>query len=107
MAIGSHVSNSWPFCVDYDNAYVTIQQDGSVQVACGVPDIGTGTTTTLPQLAAEELGVRFDMVNMTGDTASTPLISQHTSRTLYAAGTAVVAAAKMLSNKCWNMQLIY
>lgn len=96
VAIGSHVSNSWPFCVDYDNAYVTIQQDGSVQVACGVPDIGTGTTTTLPQLAAEELGVRFDMVNMTfGDTASTPFdIGSHASRTLYAAGTAVVAAAK-------------
>ncbi|MGB4503312.1 MAG: molybdopterin cofactor-binding domain-containing protein [Syntrophaceticus sp.] len=96
VGVGSHVSNSWPFCVDYDNAYITIQQDGSVHLASGVPDIGTGTSTTLPQLAAEELGVKLDTVNITfGDTASTPFdIGSHASRTLYAAGLAVIAAAK-------------
>ncbi|MEL7567990.1 MAG: molybdopterin cofactor-binding domain-containing protein, partial [Dehalobacterium sp.] len=40
MGVGTHVSNSWPFCVDYDNAYITVQQDGSVLLASGVPDIG-------------------------------------------------------------------
>lgn len=96
MGVGSHVSNSWPFCVDYDNAYVTIQQDGSVLLASGVPDMGTGTITTLPQLAAEVLGVSIDEINMTfGDTLTTPFdIGSHASRTLYAAGTAVLAAAK-------------
>lgn len=96
MGVGTHVSNAWPFCVDYDNAYVTIQQDGSVHLASGVPDIGTGTTTSLPMLAAETLGVGLDKVSMAfGDTLTTPFeIGSHASRTLYAAGTAVIAAAK-------------
>ncbi len=96
MGVGTHVSNAWPFCVDYDNAYVTIQQDGSVHLAAGVPDIGTGTSTTLPQFVAEVLGVRLDQVSMAfADTLTTPFdIGSHASRTCYAAGTAVVAAAR-------------
>ncbi len=96
MAVGTHVSNAWPFCGDYDNAYVTVQQDGTVHLASGVPDMGTGTSTTLPQLVAEVMGVGIDQMSMTfADTASTPYdVGSHASRTLYAAGTAVVAAAK-------------
>lgn len=96
VGVGTHVSNSWPFCVDYDNAIVTVQQDGSIHLASGVPDIGTGTSTALPQLAAEVLGVKLEEVSLTfGDTLSTPFdIGSHASRTCYAAGTAVVAAAK-------------
>ena len=96
MGVGTHVSNAWPFCGDYDNAYVTIQQDGSVHLASGVPDMGTGTSTTLPQLTAEVVGVSLDRVSMTlADTASTPFdIGSHASRALYAAGTAVVEAAR-------------
>lgn len=95
VGVGTHVSNAWPFCVDYDNAYVVVQQDGSIHLAAGVPDIGTGTSTTLPQLAAETLGVGLGEVSLTfGDTATTPFdIGSHASRTCYAAGTAVVAAA--------------
>lgn len=96
MGVGTHVSNSWPFCVDYDNAYITIQQDGSVMLSVGVPDIGSGTITSLPQIAAEILNVGMDRINMTfADTLTTPFdIGSHASRTLYAAGTAVVAAAQ-------------
>ncbi|WP_197282031.1 xanthine dehydrogenase family protein molybdopterin-binding subunit [Dethiosulfatarculus sandiegensis] len=94
MAVGTHVSNAWPFCVDYDNAYVTVQPDGSVHIASGVPDMGTGTSTCLPQIAAEAMGVPFEMVEITyGDTETTPFeIGSHASRTCYAAGTAVMAA---------------
>lgn len=96
MAIGTHVSNAWPFCGDYSNAYVTIQQDGSLHLACGVPDMGTGTMTTLSQMAAEVVGVPIDQVGITiADTESTPFeIGSHASRTCYASGTAVVAAAE-------------
>ncbi|MDY0274270.1 MAG: molybdopterin-dependent oxidoreductase [Desulfomicrobium sp.] len=95
MAVGTHVSNAWPFCVDYDNAYVTIEADGSARVASGVPDMGTGTSTSLVQIAAEALGLNMDTVGLTyGDTQSTPFdIGGHASRTCYAAGTAVKAAA--------------
>ncbi len=96
MAIGTHVSNAWPFCGDYSNAYVTVQQDGSIQVASGVPDMGTGTITTLSQMAAEVMGIAFGQVGITfADTESTPFeIGSHASRTCYASGTAVVAAAQ-------------
>lgn len=96
MAVGTHVSNAWPFCVDYDNAYVTVQSDGSVNLAAGIPDIGTGTSTSLPQVCAEALGVDYDHITFTfGDTESTPFdIGSHASRTLYASGLAVKAAAE-------------
>ncbi len=96
MAVGTHVSNAWPFCVDFDNAYVTVQVDGSLHVAVGVPDLGTGTSTALPMVAAEAFGVSLDKTSISfGDTESTPFaIGSHASRTLYAAGTAVKAAAE-------------
>ncbi len=95
MGVGTHVSNAWPFCGDYSNAYVTVQQDGSVHLAAGVPDMGTGTRTTLGQFVAETLGVSLNEVYVTiADTECTPFdIGSHASRTCYASGTAVVAAA--------------
>lgn len=95
MGIGTHVSNAWPFCVDYSNAYVTIQQDGSAHIASGVPDMGTGTITTLSQMVAETLEIPFEKVSITfADTESTPYdIGSHASRTCYTAGLAVVAAS--------------
>lgn len=96
MGVGTHVSNAWPFCGDYSNAYVTVQQDGSVHLAVGVPDMGTGVSTTLPQFAAEVMGLGIDKVSITfADTLTTPFdIGSHASRTCYASGTAVVAAAQ-------------
>lgn len=96
MSVGTHVSNAWPFCVDYDNAYITIQSDGSVNLAAGIPDIGTGTSTSLPQVCAEALGVKYDDITFTfGDTESTPFdIGSHASRTLYASGLAIKAGAE-------------
>jgi xanthine dehydrogenase molybdenum-binding subunit len=95
MGVGTHVSNAWPFCGDYSNAYVTVQQDGSIHLAVGVPDMGTGTKTTLGQFVAETMGVSLDQVFVTiADTESTPFdIGSHASRTCYASGTAAVAAA--------------
>jgi xanthine dehydrogenase molybdenum-binding subunit len=101
MGIGTHVSNAWPFCGDYSNAYVTVQQDGSIHLASGIPDMGTGSTTTLMQMAAEVLGVDFGKIRIAyGDTQSTPFeIGSHASRTCYASGTAVVAAANDARDK--------
>jgi xanthine dehydrogenase molybdenum-binding subunit len=100
-AVGTHVSNAWPFCGDYSNAYLTMQQDGSISLATGVPDLGTGTITTLAQMAAEVLGISFEKVSVTfADTESTPFdIGSHASRTCYASGAAVVAAAKEMKGQ--------
>ena len=96
MAVGTHVSNAWPFCVDYDNAYVTVQQDGSVSLSVGCCDMGTGVSTSLPQICAETLGVKMEDLSLIfGDTDATPFtIGNHASRGAYAQGTTVNAAAE-------------
>ncbi|MBF0528391.1 MAG: molybdopterin-dependent oxidoreductase [Deltaproteobacteria bacterium] len=96
MAVGTHVSNAWPFCVDYDNAYAAVQQDGSVNLSVGCCDMGTGISTSLPQIFAEKLGIKLEDLSFTfADTAATPFtIGNHASRGAYAQGTTVMAAAE-------------
>ncbi len=57
LAVGTHVSNSAPFCVDYDCVYLRLESDGSLHVATGVPDIGQGSVTALAQVAFREVGI--------------------------------------------------
>lgn len=46
------------------------RDDGTVRVACGTQDIGTGTYTILAQLASEKAGVPLDKVDVAlGDTS--------------------------------------
>ena len=54
-------------------ASVQLRDDGTVRVACGTQDIGTGTYTILAQLAAEKTGVPLDKVEVAlGDTTLPP-----------------------------------
>lgn len=101
MAVGTHVSNAWPFCVDYDNAFAVVQVDGSLHVSAGLPDLGTGTCTSQPQLAAEAYGANYKNVQFTfADTASTPFtIGCHASRGMYAMGLAVKQACEDALNR--------
>ncbi len=80
--------------LEESNVTVKVNPDGSVNVYCGVPDLGTGTRTTLAQLAAEVLGVPLESVTVVlGDTSVTPFdIGSHASRTLYVTGNGVVQA---------------
>src|SRR5207237_9619072 len=51
-------------------ANVQLRDDGTVGVACGTQDIGTGTYTVLAQLASEKTGVPLDKVEVVlGDTS--------------------------------------
>lgn len=55
------------------SAYVKVEQDGSVRVLTGAVDVGQGSSVALAQIAAEELGVRFDRVRLVGgDTRFAP-----------------------------------
>ncbi|KUO73823.1 MAG: carbon monoxide dehydrogenase [Desulfosporosinus sp. BRH_c37] len=101
MGVGSHVSCSHPFHVDYSTCQLILQQDGSILYSTGVPDIGTGTSTTLPQFVAEVLGVDISMVKIVfGDTQSTPFeVGSHASRTCYAAGKAAIAGAEKIKKE--------
>jgi xanthine dehydrogenase YagR molybdenum-binding subunit len=54
-------------------ATVHLRDDGTVRVACGTQDIGTGTYTNLAQIASEKTGVPLDKIEVAlGDTALPP-----------------------------------
>jgi nicotinate dehydrogenase subunit B len=55
------------------NAYLRIGEDGRVSVYSGKIEMGQGVVTSLAQMAAEELGVPLDLVDMVmGDTQLCP-----------------------------------
>lgn len=58
---------------DAIDSWLTIGPDNRVTIFVGKVDLGTGARTALMQMAAEELDVSFDRVEMVmGDTATTP-----------------------------------
>jgi nicotinate dehydrogenase subunit B len=58
---------------DEVDAFLAIGKDGIVTVYTGKVDLGTGTGTALPQIAAEELDVPFERIKLVeGDTALVP-----------------------------------
>jgi xanthine dehydrogenase YagR molybdenum-binding subunit len=68
MAAASWIAARFPA-----EASVQLRDDGTVRVACGTQDIGTGTYTILAQLAAEKTGVPLDKVEaVLGDTLLPP-----------------------------------
>jgi CO/xanthine dehydrogenase Mo-binding subunit len=76
-------------------AWVRVGSDGRVTVVTAMQDIGTGTRTTMAQIAAEELGVPLERVRVElGDSARGPYASISAgSSTTPSMGPAVRAAA--------------
>ena len=76
-------------------AWVRMSGDGTVSVLTAMQDIGTGTRTTMAQIAAEELGVPLERVTVElGDTAHGPYATvSGGSSTTPSVGPAVRAAA--------------
>ncbi len=75
---------------------ITIHPDGTVEVASGTIEQGTGSPTVFPQLAAEILGVAYDRVRFNwGDTTlpNAPLAAG--SQTAASVGSAVAVAASL------------
>jgi len=58
---------------DLSQAIVKVRADGSVDLFFGSPDLGQGSQTVMAQVAAEELGVRYDQVKVYNrDSDTTP-----------------------------------
>jgi CO/xanthine dehydrogenase Mo-binding subunit len=81
---------------DPSQAIVKMQTDGSVDVLIGSVDIGEGARTVMRQMAAEELGVPIEKVNVTlVDTDTSPLdTGTFASRLTHQTGNAVVQASR-------------
>ena len=58
---------------DLVDSFVSIEPGGKVTIYVGKVDLGTGTKTAMAQMAADELDVAFEQIEMVmGDTATTP-----------------------------------
>jgi xanthine dehydrogenase YagR molybdenum-binding subunit len=77
------------------SAEVRIRADGSVLVATGTQDIGTGTLTIFPQIAADVLGLPADQVELAmGDTRLPEAGPTYGSSSTMGVGAAVLRAAE-------------
>lgn len=83
------------------NAIVRLHADGSATASVGTTDMGQGSRTVLKQIAADSLGIPFNMVKMQmGDTSTAPF-DQATagSRSTVSMGSAVADACKDVNNQ--------
>jgi xanthine dehydrogenase molybdenum-binding subunit len=96
LGIGMDVSGAHPFNIQNRNAFIKLNEDGSVNLLVNAVDIGQNITGTMAQIAAETLGLNYDDVHIvTGDTDSTLYdIGQHASGGCYQIGNAVIQAAE-------------
>jgi CO/xanthine dehydrogenase Mo-binding subunit len=83
------------------SAVIKLDPDGSIELLNGLNDSGGGQKTTMAMIAAEELGVPYEAVEVTtGDTdATTDTGGPSGSRGTTAAGQAVIAAARDAKNQ--------
>jgi xanthine dehydrogenase YagR molybdenum-binding subunit len=81
-------------------AKVRLKADGSAIVETGTQDIGTGTLTIFPQIAAEVLGLGIDKVELRmGDSALTQGGPTYGSSSTMGVGSAVLRAAEEIRSK--------
>jgi CO/xanthine dehydrogenase Mo-binding subunit len=85
---------------DISSATVEICTDGSVIVRSGEVDYGQGSDTVFCQIVAEELGIRYDTIQLiTADTFTTPNAGPTSaSRVTYVTGNAMIKAARALKD---------
>jgi xanthine dehydrogenase molybdenum-binding subunit len=103
MGFMMHVSGARPILHENAGAFIKMNEDGSVNVITGSTDVGQGSTTTLAQIVAEELGISYGDVHMSvagTDTDTAPFdIGSHASRQAYSAGYAVQLAASKIKEQ--------
>jgi 4-hydroxybenzoyl-CoA reductase alpha subunit len=80
----------------HSTAEIRVDPDGRITLFTGAADIGQGSDTVLAMMAAEELGVRVEEIEVvSGDTGIAPMdLGSFSSRVTLAAGNAVRKAAQ-------------
>lgn len=86
---------------DTSAAIIRVNDDGTVVVLIGLPDIGQGSNTAIAQIAAQELGVGLKRVRVTSaDTDITPRdLGAYAQRGTFVTGNAVKDAARQIREK--------
>jgi len=95
MHVGSGLRGLYGDC-NASDAFIKMNNDGTIDLSSGAAEIGQGSDTVLAQIAAEELGIRVEDINViTGDTSTTPYcLGAWGSREVFIAGNAVKMAAR-------------
>lgn len=106
--LGIAASQGWGgFCTGgFINETVIINNDGSVHILSGHTDLGTGSNTTLRQIAAEALGIPIEDVTIaTGDTiiGHFDMIGARGSRSMTTAGHLILVAIEQAKNRIRQM----
>ncbi len=102
LACFSYATGVWPHLLEISGARIVVDQDGSVQLQVGAAEIGQGSDTILCQIAAETIGVPYEMVDIEPftDTDSSPFdTGAYASRQSYVSGQAVKKAALEVREK--------
>jgi xanthine dehydrogenase molybdenum-binding subunit len=104
MSIMTHATGAGGFLLERSNAFIKLNEDGSANLTISPCEMGQGTWGVMKQMAAEELGLRYEDIHIvTGDTDTTLFdIGSHASRTTYCLGNAVVAAAREAKKRLLN-----
>ncbi|MET0293721.1 MAG: xanthine dehydrogenase family protein molybdopterin-binding subunit, partial [Phenylobacterium sp.] len=101
--IGSRiaVAPGMPINTGTETAILTVDVTGAVTAAFGVSSHGQGLETTLAQVIADELGCRFEDVEVQhGDSALTPVSTgTYASRSAVLGGGAAILAARVVKTK--------
>lgn len=84
--------------LDFAEAYVELRDDGMLRIYTGSTDSGQGTYTVLSQIAAEEMQLPMEFIEViSGDTSLTPnCLSGSASKQTFQSGNAVLGATREL-----------
>ena len=102
MSVFWYNTGVWPISLETSACRMVLNQDGSIQVQVGETEIGQGADTAFAQMAAETLGIPFDMVHVisTQDTDVTPFgTGAYASRQTYMAGFSIRQTGELLREK--------
>lgn len=102
MAAFWYNTGVWPISLETSSCRMVMNQDGSIQVQVGETEIGQGADTAFAQMAAETLGIPFDMVHVMTmqDTDITPFgLGAYASRQTYMAGFSIRQTAELFCIK--------
>ena len=104
MALSTHTSGYFPRRLDWGRVILKMEEDGTVQINLCVHDHGCGEVTALRSIAAEELRLSPDKIELQeGDTAYNALDNGcYTSRSVYVLGKAVQEAAQSLLKELYR-----
>lgn len=102
MAVFWYNTGVWPISLETSACRMVLNQDGSIQVQVAETEIGQGADTVFAQMAAETLGIPFEMVHVisTQDTDVTPFgTGAYASRQTYMAGFSIRQTGELLKEK--------